>query len=162
MSIKLVPAGRLANILMAVVMCALFTSVSWGQFTDGEGKDLTIKTCGSCHEPERAASLRQDKDGWAATIENMKSQGLTVSDADYNVVLNYLSMAFPANAVKPLNINTASAIDLESTLSLLRSEAAAIIAYRDKHGKFKTLDDVKKVPGINAAKIDAKKDRITF
>jgi competence protein ComEA len=148
--------------VLAAVVCALFTGVSWGQFPDGEGKDLTIKTCGNCHEPERAASLRQDQDGWAGTIENMKSQGLTMTDSDYAIVLNYLSTAFPANAVKPLNINTASAIDLESTLSLLRSEAAAIIAYRDKHGKFKTLDDVKKVPGVNAAKIDAKKDRIVF
>jgi competence protein ComEA len=152
----------LANIALAAVLFGLFTGVSWGQFPDGDGKDLTVKTCSGCHEPERAASLRQDKDGWAATIESMKSQGLTISDTDYPVVLNYLSMAFPANAVKPLNINTASAIDLESALTLLRSEAAAIIAYRDKHGKFKSLDDLKKVPGINADKIDAKKDRIAF
>jgi competence protein ComEA len=161
-SIKLLAAKRLVNIALAVVVFALFTGVSWGQFPDGDGKDLTVKTCGNCHEPERAASLRQDKDGWAATMENMTSQGMTLGEADYAVVLNYLSGAFPPNAVKPLNINTASAIDLESALSLLRSEAAAIIAYRDKHGKFKSLDDVKKVPGVSAAKIDAKKDRIAF
>ena len=35
-------------------------------------------------------------------------------------------------------------------------------AYREKHGKFKTLDDLKKVPGVDAKKLDAKKDRIAF
>jgi hypothetical protein len=36
---------------------------------------------------------------------------------------------------------------MESTLGLLRSQAALIIQYRDKHGKFKSLDDLKKVAG---------------
>ena len=43
-----------------------------------------------------------------------------------------------------------------------RSQAAAIIAYRAKNGAFKTVDDLKQVPTLDAAKIDAKKDRITF
>lgn len=92
----------------------------------------------------------------------MAGRGMALSDSEYATVLDYLSKAFPAEAVKPLNINTAEAIDLESALSLLRSQAAAIIAYRDKHGKFKSLDDLKKVPGIDFSKIEAKKDRITF
>ena len=85
-----------------------------------------------------------------------------MGDADYNTVLDYLSKAFPADAPKPLNINTASTIDMESALSLLRSQAALIVAYRDKNGKFKSLDDLKKVPGLDFSKIEAKKDRIAF
>ena len=56
----------------------------------------------------------------------------------------------------------ASAIDLESGLTLKRSEAAAVIAYRTKNGPFKSIEDLKKVPGIDAAKIEAKKDRLSF
>ena len=52
--------------------------------------------------------------------------------------------------------------ELESTLSLPRSQAAAIIEYRTKHGDFKSIADLKRVPGIDAAKIEAKKDRLTF
>ncbi|HKX30835.1 MAG TPA: helix-hairpin-helix domain-containing protein, partial [Blastocatellia bacterium] len=46
--------------------------------------------------------------------------------------------------------------------SLRRSQAAAIIQYRAKNGKFKSIEDLKKVPGVDAAKIEAKKDRLTF
>ena len=45
---------------------------------------------------------------------------------------------------------------------LRRSQAAAIIEYRTKNGNFKSIDDLKKVPGIDPAKIDAKKDRLTL
>jgi competence protein ComEA len=41
-------------------------------------------------------------------------------------------------------------------------EAAAIIEYRAKNGPFKSIEDLKKVPGIDAAKIEARKDRLTF
>ncbi len=92
----------------------------------------------------------------------MVGRGMQLSDADYTTVLDYLSKAFPAQALPPININTAESIDLESGLSLLRSQAAAIVAYRDKHGKFKSLDDLKKVPGVDFAKIEAHKDRISF
>jgi len=115
-----------------------------------------------CHEPERAASLHQDKDGWDATMSSMVGRGMSLGEEDYTTVLTYLSKAFPAEAEKPLNINTASGIDLESTLGLLRSQAALIIDYRDKHGKFKSLDDLKKVPGLDFSKIETKKDRIAF
>ena len=151
------------RILSLACVVSVFTSVAWGQFPDLPGKDLTIKMCTGCHEPERAASLHQDKDGWDATISSMASRGMAISsDADYATILDYLSKAFPAEAVKPLNINTASGIDMESALSLLRSQAAAIVAYREKHGKFKSLDDLKKVPGLDFSKLEEKKDRIAF
>lgn len=135
---------------------------AWGQFPDLPGKDLTVQVCGTCHEPERAASLHQSQDGWDATLSEMVSRGMSVSDADYTTMLNYLSKAFPAEAPKPLNINTASAIDLETTLSLLRSQAALLVAYRDKNGKFKSLEDLKKIPGFDFSKIEAQKDRVAF
>ena len=133
------------------------------QFPDLPGKDIGgVKACSGCHEPERAASLHQTKDGWDATMSAMASRGMALSDADYATVLTYLSTAFPADTVPPLNINKAEGIDIESTLGLLRSQAALIIAYRDKHGKFKSLDDLKKVTGLDFSKIEAKKDRISF
>jgi competence protein ComEA len=151
------------RILSAVGAAVVFSGMVCAQgFPDLPGKDVTIKACGTCHEPERASSLRQDRAGWDATISAMVGRGMVLTDAEYTTVLDYLTKAFPAEALPPLNINTAEAIDMESALSLLRSQAAAIIAYRDKHGKFKSLDDLKKVPGIDFAKIEAKKDRITF
>jgi len=151
---------RIANVICAAV---LFPGMIFAQgFPDLPGKDAAVKACSTCHEPERAASLRQDRAGWDATMSAMVGRGMQLPDAEYTTVLDYLSKAFPAEAVKPININTAEAIDLESGLSLLRSQAAAIVAYREKHGKFKSLDDLKKVPGVDFAKIEAHKDRLAF
>ena len=63
-----------------------------------------------------------------------------------------------ASAGTPINLNTASQIDLEAVGGLLRREAAAVIKYREKYGRFKTIDDLKKVPGLDFRKIDTRRD----
>src|SRR5260370_19555153 len=56
-------------------------------------------------------------------------------------------------------MNTAPAIDLESLAGLLRKEAAALIAYRAKHGPCKTLQDLKKIPDVYFLKIERRNAR---
>ncbi|MBI3473533.1 MAG: helix-hairpin-helix domain-containing protein [Candidatus Solibacter usitatus] len=92
----------------------------------------------------------------------MAAFGMKTSDQDYAQVVDYLVKNYPAEDAPRINVNKASAIELESGLNLKRSQAAAVLAYRAKNGDFKSLEDLKKVPLIDAAKIDAKKDRITF
>jgi len=75
-------------------------------------------------------------------------------------VLDYLATNFKGEAPKPLNLNAASAIDLESIVGLLRRESAAVIAYRTKHGRCKTIDDLRRVPGVDFRKIDRRRDRL--
>ena len=41
-------------------------------------------------------------------------------------------------------------------------DAKAIVAYRDKVKGFKSLEDMKAVPNVDAKKIDAKKDQLVF
>ena len=88
--------------------------------------------------------------------------GARGTDDELNAVLEYLSKNFPRAPVKPVDINTASAVDMESSLLLLRSEAAAVIQYRTEHGNFKSVDDLRKVPGLDFQKIEKNKDRIVF
>ena len=135
---------------------------AWAQLPDGAGKAETQKLCSQCHEVERSISLRQDRAGWQATIDKMSGLGMKATDEEMRAVLNYLSDHYPADAALRINVNKARAIDLESGLSLLRSQAALIIQYREKNGDFKSLEDLKKVPGVDASKIEAKKDRLTF
>ena len=94
------------------------------------------------------------------TLNKMVALGTKGTDKELAVILDYLSKNYPAGEVPPINVNEASAIELESRLSLRRSQAAAVIAYREKNGKFKSIDDLKKVPNIDAAKIEERKDRI--
>lgn len=125
---------------------------------DGPGKDTMVKVCGVCHEPRRAASVRLTRDGWSSTLEDMQRRGAKMTDAEFEVVLDYLVAHFLGEAAKPLNVNSASQIELESVAGLLRKEAAAVIKYRDDKGPFKTLDDMKKVPGLDFKKIDARRE----
>ena len=129
---------------------------------DGPGKEEARKLCAGCHELEKSFSVRQDRAGWQLTLEKMVSYGLKASEKDLDIVLEYVVKNYPADDVPKINVNEAKAIDLESGLSLRRSQAAAVIQYREKNGPFKSIEDLKKVPGIDAAKIEAKKDRLIF
>lgn len=92
----------------------------------------------------------------------MTAYGMKSTPAEFQTVLDYLTKNYPAAEVSKVNVNTAPAIEMESYLALRRSQAKAVLQYRDQHGPFKSLDDLKKVPGIDAAKLDEKKDRIVF
>jgi len=92
----------------------------------------------------------------------MVAAGMKASEEQINTIVEYLARNYPADDVPRLKVNEAAAIDFESILSLKRSQAAAIIQYRETHGKFKTIEDLKKVPGIDPAKVEAKKDRLIF
>ena len=140
----------------------LFAAAAAAQLPDGAGKAETQKLCSQCHEIERSVSLRQDRAGWQATMEKMSGLGMKATDKEIQIVAGYLAAHYPAGDVVRLNVNKARAIELESTLSLPRSQAALIIQYRDAHGGFKSIEALKKVPGVDAAKIEAKKDRLVF
>jgi competence protein ComEA len=129
---------------------------------EGLGRQETEKICSDCHELARSVSLRQDRDGWKTTINKMISLGAQGSEQEFAAVLEYLSSHYAAEALPPLNVNKAKAIDFETRLSLRRSQAAAIVDYRTKHGDFKSIEDLKKVPGVDVAKIEAKREILEF
>ena len=129
---------------------------------EGPGRAEIDKLCIKCHDLAKTVSLRQDLNGWGATLKKMIGLGMEAKDKELRTVLDYLATNFPAEEVPPVNINKARAIQLESRLSLKRSEASAILRYRKEHGDFQSIEDLKKVPGIDMAKIEAKKDRLAF
>ena len=141
----------------------LLTSVcGFAQLPEGAGKAEAERLCGTCHDVAKAVSLRQDEAGWGATVQKMIDFGAKIEPDEMVAVVTYLGKSFPAEALPPLNMNKARAIQMESRLSLKRSEAAAIVRYRKEHGDFASVEDLKKVPGIDFAKIEAKKDVLVF
>jgi len=54
----------------------------------------------------------------------------------------------------PLDLNRATAEDLEALPGIGPELAKRIVAYRQKNGPFKTVDDLKKVSGIGAKKLE--------
>ncbi len=141
---------------------ALFTGRAWAQLPEAPGKEETKRICGKCHELERSVSVHQDEEGWLQTMDKMVGLGAKITDEEFGAILKYLAKNFPAEELPKLNVNKATAIELESRLTLTRSQAAAILQHRAKKGPFKSIEDLKKVPGLDAAKIEAKKDRLAF
>jgi competence protein ComEA len=142
------------------IVLAMFVGVAWAQLPDGHGKAETEKICSQCHDLARSISVPQDRAGWETTVAKMVASGANATDAEIEAVIDYLAIHFPAETASRINVNKARAIELEAGLSLKRSEAAKVIAYRTKNGPFKSIEDLKNVPGIDAAKIEAQKDRL--
>ncbi len=61
----------------------------------------------------------------------------------------------------PVNINTASLEELDQLDGVGPVTAQKIIDYRTANGGFKTIEEIKEVPGIGDARFDAIKDKIT-
>jgi competence protein ComEA len=136
-------------------------SGAWAQ--DVPGKAESQRICVQCHEYERSIAPRQDRAGWQATMDKMISLGAKGTQKEFDAIVDYLAKTYPAgDEIPKIKVNEARAIELESGLTLPRSQAAAIVQYRTKNGDFKSIEDLKKVPGIDVAKIEAKKDRLIF
>lgn len=142
---------------MKLVLYVAAAAASFGQV-----QALMEKHCSRCHEVAKSYSIKQDRDGWQATMNKMAGLGLKAPDADLTEIFEHLVKNYAADAAVKLKINECRAIELESVLGLKRSVAAAVIAYREKNGPFKSLADLKKVPGIDPAKLEEKKDRLAF
>jgi competence protein ComEA len=63
----------------------------------------------------------------------------------------FATFALAASAFAAVNINTATATELEALNGIGPGKAKDIIEYRTKNGPFKTAEDLMKVPGIKEA-----------
>jgi competence protein ComEA len=149
---------RTLIVLTAVIVAPMFAQDDMPELP---GKATTVKICTTCHGPEMFTTNHKNSNDWDQTITSMTEKGLAISDADYVTVLDYLSKAFGPLPTK-VNINKASSPDIQKALDITSKQAEAIVAYRAKNGDFKDLDSLKKVEGLDAAAIDAKKDSIVF
>jgi competence protein ComEA len=127
---------------------------------EGPDRELTVRVCAACHEPQRAASVRLTREGWQDVVAKMVGLGAKGTDEEIAKVIDYLAENYKGEAAKPINMNTASAVELESVAGLLRKEAALWIKYRNDQGPCKSIDDLKKVPGFPFKKADTRRDRL--
>lgn len=61
----------------------------------------------------------------------------------------------------PLNVNRASAEELEKLPGIGPALAARIVAFREAHGPFRTVDDLLAVPGIGPKTLAGFRDLVT-
>lgn len=68
-----------------------------------------------------------------------------------------------ASVAATVNINQASAVDIAAALNGVgESRAAAIVAYREEHGSFSSLEDLQAVKGVGEKLVEKNASRITF
>lgn len=124
---------------------------------DAPGKVTVTKVCGSCHTVDLIPDSRMTVANWNVTVESMKEFGAAASDEEWQTVKDYIIVNFAL-----LEVNKASAKEVSQILRVDGKVAEEVIAYRQKQGPFKTIDDVKRVPGLDAAALDALASRLMF
>jgi len=76
------------------------------------------------------------------------------------IIVALLALSFSAFVhAGPVNINTANAQSLSKNIKGIGlKKAEAIIAYREKHGNFKTVADLTRVKGIGKKLLEKNED----
>ena len=127
------------------------------KFPDSPGKAAFLKVCSDCHGPESAVAQFKTRDEWNKTLDDMAANGAQATDEEWNQLLEYLDKYFSL-----ILVNKADAKQLASALDIPQEVADAVVKYRTEHGRVASIDDLKNVPGLDASKVEARKDRFVF
>ena len=131
-----------------------------------EGQTITVTVEGEVQNPGEITIHPY------ATIAELLEQVTVTEEADLSVfnrdtVLNdHDILRIPAKKQESENqrisINTATANDLTALPGIGEAMAERIIAYRNEHGLFQTIDELRNVKGIGERKYEALEDLITL
>ena len=126
------------------------------QLPDGPGKAVVERICLGCHGAE-VVVLERSVPVWRETLELMKGFGAVATDDEWKTIHAYV-----LSNLASLNANRAPADEFAAVFLIDADAAVGVVAHREKAGGFKTIDDLKKAPGLDAGRVDAAKDRISF
>jgi len=145
-----------------VVVVVLFSFTAAAQsLPDGPGKNVVESVCSLCHDAATAIIGKQwNKTQWELKVTEMLQEEPDVTPEERAAILEYLSTHFKPGG--KIYVNKATADVLQTALDVSSQTAAAIVRHRDRNGVFKTLEDLKKVPGLDAAKVDSRKELLVF
>ena len=151
-----------------LVLCAGLGVCAWRAaaqpLPENRGKDVFESVCNLCHDAASAVMGKQwTRAQWETKVAEMLQEETDVTSQERAAIVDYLSASFRPGGT--IYVNKATATDLQAALDLSPSDADAIAHHRQQHGSFKTVNDLKNVAGISAddaAKIDARRDRLAF
>jgi competence protein ComEA len=135
-------------------------------------KEIVVHVAGAVASP----GVYRLTDG-ARVFEAVAAAGGVTDDADTNA-LNLAAPLYDGQQVRVpclderqaggaaydgrVNINTATASELEKLPGIGPVRAAAIVDYRQKNGPFRALEDLAAVTGIGAKTLEALKEQVTL
>jgi competence protein ComEA len=149
---------------LAITFCrpgAFASAATEPALPDGPGKETFVSVCSLCHSP----TAPMGKTGGPASngrpkVTEMLQEEPDVTREERTAIVEYLTANFKPGG--KIYINMAKAPDLETALDISEKDAAELVRYRGENGDFKTLEDLKKLPFLNAARMESLKNRIVF
>jgi Helix-hairpin-helix motif len=120
-----------------------------------EAKSLQA-VCGKCHNLQIVMNTPRSLDDWRDTMQKMVDRGASGTDDQYDDILDYLH-----RTMTTIDVNSADADELATVLNAPDAAVKLIMARRASK-KFVDLADLKTIPGIDAAALDAKSKMIYF
>jgi competence protein ComEA len=124
---------------------------------DDPAAGLFMRLCTECHDTGLVTSTRRTRTDWEDQIGKMIEKGAKGTDKEFEAVIGYLLRNFGK-----VYINNAKADEIVAVLTLSQKDADAIVADRVAHGKFVDFDGLKRVPGIDMKKLEARRDAVGF
>ena len=61
---------------------------------NGSGKELVETRCSACHDLERVAAVKRNKQDWPALVANMVGRGAVATPAEVQIIAAYLATNF--------------------------------------------------------------------
>jgi len=127
---------------------------------DGPGKEIVVKACIDCHGAANFRKLRLTGDEWWEKVADMVDRGAKANEPEQTAIVAYLAKNFGRDS--KVNMNTAPNSELIVVLGFTIAESQAAVAYREGNAGFKEWRDLLKVPGLDAQKVEAKKEMMVF
>lgn len=145
--------------LAAAGLCALTVVAAQEEsFPEAPGREVFQAVCSACHMPSKVLDKQWTRAEWKDKVLEMLQEEPDVTDMEREQIVDYLTRNF----AKRINVNKATAREIEVGLEISGKDAAAMVAYRESSGGFKSLDDLKKVPGLDARLVESNKRRVEF
>src|SRR3954469_20374290 len=146
----------LVRISLLLIAASSLASVGLGQdLPPGEGRETLQKVCTQCHDIESIPRLRYSREDWSNLVYSMKDMGADATGPELEQIVDYLAKNFGKGgataAAKKVNVNSATAKEIETGLGVTAKDSELIVAYRSKNGNFKDIESLLKVDGVEAA-----------
>ncbi len=98
---------------------------------------------------------------WKAEQQQQDLRLKPVKGGDSNHYLSKPALS-PASSGQKIRLNSANVAELQQLNGIGQKKAEAVVSYRQKHGKFTSIEQIQEIKGIGPAIFAKNKDRLAL
>ena len=93
---------RVLLVIVFVAGIVLPVAISWSDnhwkslLPEGEGKEVTMELCGTCHNLQKTVVSKKTSQEWERTVYDMIRRGAQIFPDEAEQIIKYLAKSFPA------------------------------------------------------------------